>query len=69
MVVGQELKDAEGASDVPLSIKDGGDYMRRCDEDAVFSNEEAGPDCDKETVWSLCDDRENGLVEVNLRLG
>jgi hypothetical protein len=69
VVVGQELKDAEGASDVTLIIKNGGDYMRRCDEDAVLSNEEAGPDRNKEAVWPLRHDREDGLVEVNLHLG
>ena len=67
MVAGQELKNAEGASGITLFIKDSFYYMRCSDEDAVLSNEEAGPDRNKETVLPLRDNGEDGLAEVRLR--
>ena len=67
MVVGQELKNAEGASDLTLFIKDSLDYMRCSDEDTVFSDEETSPDWNKVTVLPLRDNGKDGLAEVSLR--
>lgn len=67
MVVGQELKNAEGASNITLFIKDSFYYMRSSDEDTVLSNEEAGPDRNKDTVLSLRDNGKDSLAEVRLR--
>lgn len=67
MVVGQELKNAEGASNITLFIKDSFYYMRSSDEDTVLSNEEAGPDRNKDTILSLRDNGKDSLAEVRLR--
>lgn len=67
MVAGQELKNAEGASNGTLFIKDSFYYMRSSDEDTVLSNEEAGSDRNKDTVLSLRDNGEDGLAKISLR--
>jgi len=50
-----------------LFIKDGFDYMRRCDENTALSNEEASSDRSKKTIVLLRHDWEDGVAKVGLR--